>query len=305
MVVRSRWWLRRVAATTATALVVISLSTAPAQAATTLGLLSIPNLNCDAVATYVQTVPPAGSTYATSAGVITSWTYQATNGFNPPPQVKLKVLRATSPTSYYVVGETAVIAPTLGQLATYPAQIAVQQGDLLGLTVLTSSRCADASSGAQYRIFPGDALPGGTLSSVDPNAINDFFVPLGARLEADVDKDGYGDETQDACPGEASTHGTCPDRVAPNTSLGSGPGKTAKHKAKFTFSSDEPGTFECRLTGAKVTKPALEEFRPCSSPQVYKGLAVGKYKFAVRALDQAGNVDSSPVEQKLKVIARQ
>ncbi|MGH9188751.1 MAG: hypothetical protein ACRD0Q_01750, partial [Acidimicrobiales bacterium] len=77
------------------------------------------------------------------------------------------------------------------------------------------------------------------------------------------------------------------DTSAPNTILDSMPlDPTNQTTATFTFHASEPGdTFECRLNG-----PA---FAACSSPAVYT-VTDGGNTFAVRARDQAGNVDPSP-----------
>jgi virginiamycin B lyase len=72
------------------------------------------------------------------------------------------------------------------------------------------------------------------------------------------------------------------------------PKKTKKHKVKFKFKSSEPNsTFECKLDKGK--------FKKCKSPKKYKRLKKGKHKFAVRAIDAAGNVDPTPARSKFKV----
>jgi DNA-binding beta-propeller fold protein YncE len=69
--------------------------------------------------------------------------------------------------------------------------------------------------------------------------------------------------------------------------------RTGKRKAKFKFESDEPGsTFECKLD--------KKGFKPCGPP-FKKKVKRGKHKFKVRAIDPAGNVDSTPAKRKWKV----
>jgi hypothetical protein len=125
---------------------------------------------------------------------------------------------------------------------------------------------------------------------------------LNADIEPDADADGFGDETQDLCPTDASTQGACPvapvapDTTPPETTITKGaPNKTDKTKVKFKFSSDDPGaTFECKLD--------KKAFKPCTSPKKAKNLADGKHKFKVRAIDAAGNVDPSAAKDKFKVV---
>jgi hypothetical protein len=118
-------------------------------------------------------------------------------------------------------------------------------------------------------------------------------------VEADADRDGYGDETQDRCPTNSSIQGACPvavDVLAPETSIGKHPPtKTRKRKVKFAFSASEPNaTFECKLDQSRFT--------PCTSP-FKKSVGVGKHRFAVRATDPAGNRDGSAAKYKWRVLS--
>ncbi|MFP2957252.1 Ig-like domain-containing protein [Myxococcus sp. 1LA] len=78
------------------------------------------------------------------------------------------------------------------------------------------------------------------------------------------------------------------DTAAPDTTLSGGPtGTTADTHATFSFTADEtPATFECSLDGAP--------FAACTSPVSLTGLADGEHTFAVRAVDESGNVDPTP-----------
>jgi Bacterial Ig-like domain len=73
---------------------------------------------------------------------------------------------------------------------------------------------------------------------------------------------------------------------APTTALISAPpGLSSISAATFTFSADEPSSFECALDG--------RGFEQCSSPATYHGLGDGQHAFSVRARDAVGNF--SPV----------
>jgi hypothetical protein len=64
--------------------------------------------------------------------------------------------------------------------------------------------------------------------------------------------------------------------------------------ATFSFSADEPSTFQCRLDGGA--------FAPCTSPTTYTNLTAGSHTFQVAATDGSGNVDASPAERTWTVI---
>jgi hypothetical protein len=81
------------------------------------------------------------------------------------------------------------------------------------------------------------------------------------------------------------------DTTAPQTTIDSGPsGATQQTSASLSFSSPDAGaTFECRLDGGA--------WAPCTSPKTYTGLVEGSHTFEVRAVDAAGNTDSSPASR--------
>lgn len=91
------------------------------------------------------------------------------------------------------------------------------------------------------------------------------------------------------------------DPFPPQTKLSGKPRKRVKARrgkvrVTFKFRATEPGaTFECKLDRKK--------FRPCSSPHRVR-VKSGKHTFLVRAIDRAGNVDTSPARHKFRVIRR-
>jgi hypothetical protein len=72
--------------------------------------------------------------------------------------------------------------------------------------------------------------------------------------------------------------------------------KTTMRKAKFTFTSDQPGVhFECKLDKAA--------FKPCRSPYKRK-VKPGRHSFQVRAVNPAGIADPTPAVYRWRVSSR-
>ncbi len=87
------------------------------------------------------------------------------------------------------------------------------------------------------------------------------------------------------------------DTTPPETTIDSGPsGTVTSSSASFTFSSESGATFECRLDGGT--------WETCTSPKNYSSLADGSHTFEVRAIDSAGNTDSTPASRTWTVDAK-
>ncbi len=77
------------------------------------------------------------------------------------------------------------------------------------------------------------------------------------------------------------------DTTPPSTVITGNPvAVTNSTSATFTFSANEPSTFECNLDSGG--------WAVCPSPQDYSGLSVAAHTFQVRAKDTAGNYDLTP-----------
>ena len=84
--------------------------------------------------TDLQTSVSSGNSYTVAAaGVITSWSFH--NGIDALPGLKLKVARPQSGGGYVFVGEAEAGTQNLHALNTYPANIPVQPGDIIGIFV--------------------------------------------------------------------------------------------------------------------------------------------------------------------------
>jgi hypothetical protein len=234
--------------------------------------------------------------------VITSWSYQTTL-FGASGGLKLKVASPTSASQFHFVGESSAVVSGLTTNRLITTRIPVTAGDVIGLRGDSPGGppCdrAAPSPMSVVAIIPGDPAVGSTVTQTGTFA--SFELDLSARLEPDADGDLYGDETQDQCPADPSTHGPCPvapgttppgtkpsSTTPPETTISKGPKKKPTSKAAtFDFASSEAGsTFECSLDGSP--------FRPCSSPDSVKVRKPGKHEFQVRARDAAGALDQSP-----------
>jgi hypothetical protein len=161
-----------------------------------------------------------------------------------------------------------------------------------------------------FVIIPSSSPPGtvqggwtpslldGQTRSPDSGSANELM--FNADVEPEADGDGFGDETQDQCPTDASTQGQCPppepgDTTAPDTTITKGPkDKTRKKTATFTFTGTDAravASFQCKLDAGA--------FAPCTSPHTVK-VKKGKHTFQVQAIDEAGNV-GAPATDDWKV----
>jgi uncharacterized repeat protein (TIGR01451 family) len=190
----------------------LALAAAPAEAAS-LGQTSATNqATCGNNAWLLQNATAAAPAYAApSDGVILSWSTLARAGAGQ--QMQLKIFRVTgAPGEYRVVGASAVEALTPSAANTFATHIAVKAGDLLG----EYSPGTSASVGCDFGSSDfGDSVQFGsndpaTGSTVTPGpGQGSFRLNVSATFEPDADGDGFGDETQDQCPTDATTQAPC------------------------------------------------------------------------------------------------
>jgi hypothetical protein len=176
---------------------------APASASDVIGEAygSSGGIPCSNGVTYIQAQSTDNRYAAPYDGVITSWT---TDGFWD--NATFKVARLSSGSSYDVVAKDGPRTTTFNVPATYAVRIPVRQGDVIGAYVPNPSNCTyTGAAGDTLGISAGDVTGPGSFDSTQNRSL-----PISAQIERDADNDGYGDETQDGCPGNASTHGACP-----------------------------------------------------------------------------------------------
>src|SRR5262245_20099661 len=132
--------------------------------------------------TDLQTSVSSGNSYTVSAaGVITSWSFH--NGIDALPGLKLKVARPQPGGGYAFVGEAAAATQNLHTLNTYPADIPVQVGDIIGIFVGSPfGHCGTNTPGDTFDQFTGDPLLN-TPAPLSPDTQGSFVrYPVSATV---------------------------------------------------------------------------------------------------------------------------
>jgi hypothetical protein len=173
-------------------------------------------------ATVISTAHGAGSPLPVAApisGVITEWkvdTALIKPGEEIPPEAEiigrlyrqtLDVFRPAGGANYTVVAQAEGGTLNFSGVSTYSTRIPVQAGDLLGLGGPISLFCATEDPADATAFTEMTPAVGATSAFETETGIQ---VPVVAKIEPDVDGDGYGDETQDKCPQSAAYQTPCP-----------------------------------------------------------------------------------------------
>jgi hypothetical protein len=149
-------------------------------ATATVGQLFTPGGNCVGPFTYLQTASPSGGTSYVIPfdGVITSWAWH--DGATPVTDLKLKVGHAVSG-GQFVIDAEAPAGPQIPNTATsYPVNIPVHAGDLIGITQ-NGGNCTSEDAGYAITYWNGDVPP--SSNPVTPVAtVPDRALPLQATV---------------------------------------------------------------------------------------------------------------------------
>ena len=138
-------------------------------------------------------------------GVIVSWTVRVEDGLGQFGQ-QLSVFRPTANGEYTKVAENAIETfgpPPPEELISKPARIPVQQGDVLGLWGPEQTLYCPGGPAPRF----GAAI---ALGETKAFAMDGNRSPVNAVVEEDLDRDGYGDFSQDRCPASAFFQTDCP-----------------------------------------------------------------------------------------------
>ena len=183
---------------------------AGAGAATEFGDSCVGNDSTNTASTYFQVSSPFDPLpdAAPITGVITKWRVNLTPGAPVFPQ-SLQVVRPLGPSATLIVGRaTSTLGPGLN---TFDTRISVQAGDRLGLfgpEPIGNVFCISPGEPNGNGYFDGEGTIGSTVPTIQ--FTGEIRIPVTAVLEPDADNDGFGDETQDACPQSAAVQVACP-----------------------------------------------------------------------------------------------
>ncbi len=286
---------------------------------------------------FVTATGPAGSQLVSPiSGIVTRWRFYTDKITGPGATAQLRTLAPAGGATYTAIASgpeepLAEVEPSGSAFHNvfheFPARLPITPGQTVGIVfrrpagslvipitaffsgVGWSTVCMGPTCGGDEAVPPdGSSGTGSTMT--------DAFTAFNADVEPDADGDGFGDETQDNCPGVANPsqadadgdgRGDACDREQisagqpsspPRTTLAKGSRKFKargrRARVRFKFSSpDVNATFECSLDG----KP----FRACASPSTYR-LGPGTHSFQVRAKNSAGTVDPTPAGRAFKVV---
>jgi hypothetical protein len=196
---------------------------APAPAAELIGQTGTPVQNCGQNNPFVQTMLTGGTPYSPSSyGVITSWSNQG--DMNVTRTIQLLVLRP-NPSA----GASHFIATAKDQVRTTPAgglntfrsgvRLPIEPTERLGLYVPGGQPdnfggCAFVLPAGGNVNFPAAMGDPPLNTSVDySGTIAGHRLNASAVVEPDIDRDVFGDESQDDCIGTAGTANGCPNTV--------------------------------------------------------------------------------------------
>lgn len=156
------------------------------------------------VCTYIQyTDGGARPAYVSPVtGVITGWQLASGSAGNP---VRLRVLRPGGTAGTFSGLGTGLAQTTDAGLNKFTSErLFIQAGESIGLDDAQGLFFAQGLSGALVRWWSPAIADGAGASAPTNTSAAGHSLQLNATVEPDADGDRFGDETQDACPGDAT-----------------------------------------------------------------------------------------------------
>jgi hypothetical protein len=205
----------------------------------------------------------AGGTTAPISGVLVGW--RVAVGATPSAtslKIKPRLLTESGLHSFTVTASgQAQSIPNSGGTFAFADRIPVVAGQFLGIDVTTNGAAgADplvlgsiGTSGGYVDMgeSPADGVTTSSIASLVPAQAK---LMVNADIEPDADHDGFGDETQDACPQRADIQTACP----PPTITGA----QFTNAHLFVFNSDLPGSVATTIERSNSGRLAKGKCKP-------------------------------------------
>ena len=195
-----------------------------------------------------------GAVLSPPPGVIVRWRIRAADR----EPVRLRIIRS-SVDGRTVTASSEPFSPTGGDAVdTIPARLPISPGDRLGLDQdgTQALHALTPGSGARLQLYD-PTLPDAPerTTSAGP-LLEDLELLVNADVERDRDGDGFGDETQDACPTDPATTGLCPTDLSVRIRYAGGLLAVGYDASYYVTVYEETGLSRPPGTKVDVTVPA-------------------------------------------------
>lgn len=196
--------------TTTAALAAALVLAAPSGAATRVGQSCTTGLSSGPPLSFQSTIASGTSYTAPTSGVITRWGSKQNYAVFPPVYARL-ALASGGVGSIKVDSFGSIGLMRNGVDEVFAERIPIAAGQSIGIWAFPAAPlCSGLDPANSFAYYSGDPTliaPGLTFA---PTSGTGVLINVWADVEADVDGDGYGDETQDACPQSAAYQIACP-----------------------------------------------------------------------------------------------
>jgi hypothetical protein len=157
-----------------------------------------------------------------SDGVVVRWGFSFGSGSGtPPPNAQhLVILKPNGIPNSWDVRSVSPPEPLAYGGSLVQSQIPVKAGDSIGAWGAVGALVCNASTSSVVTMSAA-TVPTAGQGFLGTPVGGTLAVDRFALIEPDVDGDGFGDETQDACPSSAKSHTACPTPLLSATVLGS------------------------------------------------------------------------------------
>jgi hypothetical protein len=210
---------------------------ASSQAAQTIGQTGVPLSPPCFGATYRQATLTSGAAYSTpTRGVVTAWSTFA--GSAPTQTLQFVTIHPdpATPGSFIYDGVDIERNISPGTLNTFSSgvRLPIVAGGEIGIHLPLNSQAScifTTVAGDNYGLGAGTPTPGSS-QAFSSGTFDMARVDVSAKVEPDVDGDGFGDETQDLCPTNPASQSACAKKCKKKHHKHSSASAAKKHKRK-------------------------------------------------------------------------